>query len=235
MVKKLYELCTKITYVFTDFYVLKQGYIISLKIDEPFVIELNDNTIKLFQHVHGDDFSILNIENVREYKKCLQYIWFPKKVDESKGDKPITPEELNYRQEHYNELLSHYNVVTSKLVTNTVVGTLERRLRDIRSCDKWDAFILSNKEEENEKIIESIFKNNDYTKFQPIQTPNGPYIILTKSLLPLVSEKNYTDLYYTSKQLSENLFLIIFDFDFSLFRLFMLHHYIQMELEDSVG
>lgn len=195
--KKHDALCTKITRVFTDLYILKQGYIISKSIDKPFVIQIDDDQVKLFEDMHGE-FKILHISNIREYKKsgtCMEKI-------------------------------------TSNSETKRLLNILNERLDCINMCDKWEKFILSQNDEENEKLITSLFKMNNYINFKPLGNPDSPELIFTKSLIPLISEKNYTDLYYASKSVGKNLYMIVFDFQFNMFRLYMIHHYIPIKKED---
>lgn len=198
--KKLVTLCTKISNVFNDFYVLSTGYCVSMDIEKPFVVQLDEEYIKLFKEAVGE-FIVLHISNVKEFKK---------------------------------ELNDYYEIVTSKSDIKKLADILTERNTLINSCDEWEKFLLSDNEEENESLMLSLFKKNDYINFQP-NNSDGPEIILTKSLLPIVSEKNYTDLYYATKKIQSDLYLIVFDFQFSLFRLYMLHHYIPMKNKDNAN
>ena len=196
--KKHDALCVKITQVFTDFYIFKNGYIVSKNIEKPFLIQIDEEQVKWFEELNGD-FKILHISDIRKYKKTGEFV----------------------------------EKVESKSETAKIIQILNERLNSVNQCEKWEKFILSQNDEENEKLILSLFKNNNYIDFKPADTPDGPELILTKSLLPLVSEKNYTDLYYTSKCVGKDLYMIVFDLQFPLFRLYMIHHYIPINKEDT--
>lgn len=196
--KKIYNLCTKIGYVFSEFYILKQGYILSQDIEKPFLIQLDEESVNWFSEL-VKDFKIIHITDVRNFKK---------------------------------DMTTNIVNVTSKSEISRVIKILETYKSFLNICEKWDKFLLSNNEEENEKLILSLFKNNNYIEFHP-SNEEHPNIILAKSLLPLVSEKNYTDLYYTTKEITKSLYLLIFDFQFDLFRLYMFHHYVPMDNIDE--
>ena len=198
--KKLITMCTKISNVFNDFYVLTTGYCISMDIEKPFIVQLDHEYIDLFKGAIGE-FTVLHICNVKEFKK---------------------------------ELTDFYEVIISKTDIKKLANLLTERITLINTCDEWEKFLLSDNEEENEKLMLNLFKKNDYINFQP-NNSDGPEIILTKSLLPIVSEKNYTDLYYATKKIQSDLYLIVFDFQFSLFRLYMLHYYIPIKNKDNVN
>lgn len=198
--KKLITMCTKISNVFNDFYVLTTGYCISMDIEKPFIVQLNHEYIDLFKGAIGE-FTVLHICNVKEFKK---------------------------------ELTDFYEVIISKTDIKKLANLLTERITLINTCDEWEKFLLSDNEEENEKLMLNLFKKNDYINFQP-NNSDGPEIILTKSLLPIVSEKNYTDLYYATKKIQSDLYLIVFDFQFSLFRLYMLHYYIPIKNKDNAN
>jgi hypothetical protein len=196
--KKLLNLCTKISNVFTDFYILKHGYIMSVEKDKPFIIQIDNECVELFAGVCGD-FKISHIWNVREFKKDME---------------------------------NYITIVSSASESTRVFNLLTERIKSINTCIDWENFTLSDNEEDNQKLLLSLFKNNDYINFKP-KNIDGPEIILTKSLLPIVSEKNYTNLYYSTKKINSNLFLIVFDFQFDLFRLYMLHYYIPIDEGDN--
>ena len=194
-IKKLEKLCIKISNVFTDFYILKNGYLVSLDVTKPFIIQIDEDYVHLFEELCGK-FKILHLWDIKNFKKDMN----------------------NYISE-----------VTSNTEATKVVNLLSERIDIINKCDKWESFKLSDSDEDNEKLILSLFKKNDYINFKPIDNLDGPEIILTKSLLPLVSEKNYEDLYYASKKLDSDLYAIIFDFKFTMFKLYMVHHYISID------
>lgn len=191
--KKLFNILTKITNVSNDVYILKQGYVLSIDIEKPFLIQLDESQIELFNKVIKD-FKIIRISDIKKYKKDTS----------------------NFIYE-----------VTSNTEKNNVIRVLDNRLNSLNMCESWENFLLSDNAEENEKLIYSVFKENNYVNFTPNDN-NDADIILTKSLLPLVTEKNYTKVYYSSKKLSDELFIIVFDIDYDLFRLCMFHNYIKI-------
>lgn len=204
--KKFYEVLTKTANVFTDFYVVKNGYMLSMSIDKPFVIQLDDIYIEKFEKLCGG-FKIIRVTDLKNFKKSL-----------------TVPAEG--KEEEHPKLIDCFYIVTDENEQRKVVDKLSNDIKDINKCEKWEKFILSNDDDENTRLLLSLFKDNNYINFSPKDTTDGPDIILTKSLLPLVSDKNYTDLFYSSKKISSDLYLIVFDFNFNYFRLYMLHHYI---------
>lgn len=206
--KKLYNICTKLTTVYTSFYITKNGYILSTDKEKPFLIQLNDDTLSLFIEACGE-FKLIHIKDVRIFKKGL-------------------PVKLKNEEDRI-DIKTTFREVTSDNEKRNVLILLNERLEDINLCKKWEKFILSDDSENNEELILSLFKENNYINFTPKDNIDGPDIIMTKSLIPLVSEKNYTDLYYSSRKKGDNLYMIIFDFQFELFRLCMFHHYIPMD------
>jgi hypothetical protein len=201
--KRFYSLCSKLTYVFTDFYILTTGYILSIDKEKPFVVQVDDEKIKWFKEVCGD-FKILHMEDIKEFKKGFK-----------------------------EDTIQNVSVVTSPSETKRITAYLTEKLKLANSCQKWETFILADKEKENEKLILSLFKNNNFIEFKPKSDGIVPEIILTKSLIPLVSEKNYTNLYYSVQEVSKDLYLIVFDFEFELFRLYMFHYYIDISKEEK--
>lgn len=209
--KTIYNLLIKVSSIFNDFYIFKQGYFISADIEKPFLIQLDNGYISLFTELCGD-FKILRVTDVKNFKKSLTE---PKTEKEKEKDWPIT--------ENY-----FYSVISNSEVEK-ITEILKEKINEVNACTKWERFELSDVREENMKLLISLFKENNYINFLPKDNMDGPDIILTKSLLPLVSEKNYTELYYASKKKNSNLYLIVFDFQFSMFRLFMFHYYIPIK------
>lgn len=193
--KKLLNLCTKLSYIFNDFYILKNGYILSTNSDKPFVVQVEQQYTEWFEKLCGD-FKILHIWDVKKFKK----------------------DNTNY--------FSH---VSSRTEENKIVNVLTTRITEINMHTNWENFLLSENSDDNQNLLLSLFKKNDYVNFKPNDTEDSPDIILTKSLLPLVSEKNYTDLYYSSRKINSELYIIVFDFQFNLFRLHMLHNYVPIK------
>ena len=61
-------LLTKMTYVFTDFYIISTGYVLSMNKDKPFLIEINDDQVNLFKLLLAE-FDIVHILNTKKKKK----------------------------------------------------------------------------------------------------------------------------------------------------------------------
>lgn len=195
--KKLLNLCTKMSNVFNDIYILQQGYVLSLDVEKPFIIQLDKEYIDFFEELCGS-FKILHLWDIKKFKK--------------EKDKD-----------------TYIKIVSSNSETQMVVNKLSEYIENINKCTSWENFTLSDDEDKNAQLLLSLFKNNDYINFKPNDIKESPDIILTKSLLPLVTNKNYTDLYYSTHKIDSDLFLIVFDFDFSLFKLYMCHYYIPIK------
>lgn len=215
--KNLYEILVKLSNIFNDFYITKNNFVISLDSEKPFLIELNEVTLKLFVQLCGE-FKILRIFDLKNFKKALQ-----QQIDSEKA----TKKEIN--QDKILDINNYYSLVEKESESKKVTNLLDIRMKEINNCKSWEPFVLSQDEEGNAKLIISLFKDNDYITFLPVGTDNSPELILTKSLLPLVSEKNYTNLYYSSQKIDDGLYVIIFDFQFTLFRLYMIHYYIDIK------
>ena len=254
---KLYDLLVKVTNVFTDFYIVKQGYLVSLDIEKPYIIQLDQKDVKLFSDLCGE-FFIIHVPDIKNFKKAIKQLLSLNKirVRPSKEQQDQIEEQLNevmasadtddktikevaddliqqVIKESQDEALyveNYYTILdSSDIEYEKVVNLLKDRINEINSCVNWESFTLSNNITDNTKLVLSLFKDNNYINFQPKDNTENPEIILTKSILPLVTEKNYTDLYYTTKKKDSNLYLIVFDFQFSLFRLYMFHYYIPMK------
>lgn len=220
--KKLYEVLSKITNVFpTDTYVFKHGYFITNDIEKPFIIQIDTKYIDYLYEITGE-FALLKITDIKMFKKALSNIIENDKIREKIEKGTATDKDLKEEL----PITNYFYHVTDSKETSDIVELLTKRINDMNLCTNWEIFALSSNLGDNLKLILSLFKENDYVTFTPKDTEDGPPIILTKSLLPLVSEKNYTNLFYTSRKINDNLFLIIFDFQFDLFRLNMFHYYI---------
>lgn len=206
-VKKIYTLLSKITNIFTSFYVLKNGYILTKDIEKPFLVQIDSEYIELFEELFGK-FNIVGVYDIKILKKVLNG---PKEKDDPKT---------------FPKLEDQFYLLTLEREINEVKNLLTEMITNINQCETWESFLLSDDEEKNEVLIKSLFTDNNYINFKPKDTEDSPDIILTKSLIPLVTEKNYTSLYYASKKKGDNLYMIIFDLQFELFRLYMYHYYV---------
>lgn len=100
-------------------------------------------------------------------------------------------------------------------------STLKENQKSILSISNWEKLSLS--EEEINKIFEEretieLFKDND----------SIPNITISKSIFPLITEKNISDVYYVIKQNNEINELIL-SLDFPLFQLYMFYTYIKID------
>lgn len=206
-VKKLYTLLSKITNIFTTFYVFKNGYILTKDLEKPFLVQIENEWVELFEELFGK-FDIVCVYDIKILKKVLNG---PKPKDDLKT---------------FPKLEDQFYLVIQQREIDEIKNLLIEKVNCINDCDKWESFLLSDDEAKNEVLLKSLFTDNDYINFKPKDNEDGPDIILTKSLIPLVSEKNYTSLYYSSKKKSDDLYLIIFDLQFELFRLYMYHYYV---------
>lgn len=211
-IKKLYTLLSKVTNVFTSFYVIKNGYLLTKDIEKPFLIQLDTEWIDLFEELFGK-FTIVGVYDIKVLKKVLNG---PKEKDDPKT---------------FPKLEDQFYHVSLQREIDEITKLLTDKITDINSCDKWESFVLSDDEEKNNVLLKALFTDNNYICFKPKDKEESPDIILTKSLIPLVTEKNYTDLYYASMKKYTNLFMIIFDFQFDLFRLYMFHYYVPFTSE----
>ena len=213
--KALHAICIKISNAYNDIYVFKSGHIVSADIEKPFMITLSDSQVKLFKNLVGE-FKILHIFDLKEFKKSLKDSITNEKEDSEKNKK--------------NSLIENtYTIELKSSENKKILDKLDEWVNNLNKVGSWEEFILSDNESDNAKLLISLFKDNNYVNFKPKDTDDSPEIILTKSLLPLVSEKNYTQLSYASIKLESNLFLIIFNFHFELFDLFMFHYYVPIK------
>lgn len=190
--KKFTNLITKLSNVFSDCYFVKSGYVVTLDVEKPFIVQIDLSYIDMMIDVLGE-FGIARIDNLKEFKK---------------------------------DMTTHFYVVKSEKEKNNVLSYIDSKMKQLSDMENWKSFI--NSKEDDVEVIESLFKLNTYIEFKPADV-DGPAIILTKSLIPMVTEKTCDALYYSAKKLADNLYIIIFDFQFELFRLIMFHNYIRIE------
>lgn len=211
-VKKLYTLLSKMTNLFTSFYVMKPSYVITKNNEKPFLVELTEDYMELLKELFGD-FEILFVHDIKVLKKVLNG---PKEKDDLSK---------------FPKLEDQFYVVTNPRETFELRALLGDRLESIKNKDKWESFLLSDDETTHEELVKSIFIDNNYVNFKPKGEIDSPLLILTKALLPLVTEKNCSDLYYAVQEIIEGkLYQIVFDFQHDLFRLYMYHNYIPIEV-----
>jgi hypothetical protein len=98
---------------------------------------------------------------------------------------------------------------------------------NIKMSAEWFPFRLSEDEVTNNDMINSLFLEGDSVEFVPRGTGTHS-IIIHKTFLPYVTEKNYNDLWYSTKQASDEIIIIFFRFDFTHFEVMLMYHSLQL-------
>lgn len=200
---------TKLVKVMTDIFIMKNGDVISLDINYPYLVKLDKETAEALFYLFDDFGSMIHIPNAREFKKYV----CPSKADLEKG---IDLEE--YRKK---ALQVRLNSEHSKVLARTqYYYDLNGILHD------WHKLDLS------EAQVKDIFVENNYFKFTPEDVDDVP-VILTKEAFPLVTEKNVNIVEYSARQYSNELNLISFRCDIGLFTSQSFNFYIPMVKKDS--
>ena len=210
--KRLYSVLSKLSNLYNDFYIFRHGRVLSLDIEKPYLVNLDSEYLTMLYDITGE-FKIIHMTNLKDFKRCI------KSLEEGKA--PITP------------IDSCYYVVSKEEEEKQITSYLEMMVNTVASCETWSSFRLADDPDENAVLLESLFKSNNYHNFSPVDNPENPPIILTKSILPLVTEKNFGKLYYSTSKIQKGLFRIIFDFQYELFRLNSIHYYIPIEEEQD--
>lgn len=101
-----------------------------------------------------------------------------------------------------------------------------RALRGLISdITEWTSF-KDIVDENNQADFLKLFTDNDTIELCDIKN-NTPSVTIGKSLLPLVTEKNYENLFYNIfKSEKGNLYIITFNFHFTHFQLYMMYYFI---------
>lgn len=200
---------TKLVKVMTDIFIMKNGDVISLDINYPYLVKLDKETMEALFYLFDDFGSMIHIPNAREFKKYT----CPSKADLDKG---IDLEE--YRKK---ALQVRLNSERSKVLARTqYYYDLNGILHD------WHKLGLS------EAQVKDIFVENNYFQFTPEDVDDVP-VILTKEAFPLVTEKNVNIVEYSARQYSNELNLISFRCDIGLFTSQSFNFYIPMVKKDS--
>ena len=201
-ITKFCNFITKISAIYSDFFILNTGYILSLNIEKPYVFFISDEYMEIFNKIFGE-FKILHILDSKTLKKVLSEM----------GDEipDISP---------------YISIEISSSNKMALMIMIQDRLSEIQKCT-WNKFILSDDNDDNAKLISSIFDNNDYINFTPKDNLESPDIILTKNILPMVTSKNYTNLYYSSFKKSDSLYVIVFNFKYPPYDLYTLLYFIR--------
>lgn len=203
-ITKFCNFITKISAIYNDFFILNTGYILSLNIEKPYVFFISDEYMEIFNKIFGE-FKILHILDSKTLKKVLSEM-----------------------EDEIPDISSYISREISSSNKMALMIMIQDRLSEIQKCT-WNKFILSNDNDENTKLISSIFDNNDYINFTPKDNLESPDIILTKNILPMVTAKNYTNLYYSSFKKSDSLYVIVFNFKYPPYDLYMVHYYISSD------
>lgn len=205
------KMLSKLIRIMNDIYILKTGDVISLDVDYPYHIKLQqgmtDSIFSLLPEIDG----IIHIPNAREFKMLLY---------------PSDKEAMNDGFDFY-----EYKTKAVPVILNSEKGKVLARLKyyqDLNAdCDNWYDFVL------DESTINKIFVNNDYFDFIPEGVEDGPSIILTKESFPLITEKTADIIEYSARQYSKDLYLIVFRFDCGIFSVQSFNFYIPMVRKDS--
>ena len=205
------KMLSKLIRIMNDIYILKTGDVISLDVDYPYHIKLQqgmtDSIFSLLPEIDG----IIHIPNAREFKMLLY---------------PSDKEAMNDGFDFY-----EYKTKAVPVILNSEKGKVLARLKyyqDLNAdCDNWYDFVL------DESTINKIFVNNDYFDFIPEGVEGGPSIILTKESFPLITEKTADIIEYSARQYSKDLYRIVFRFDCSIFSVQSFNFYIPMVRKDS--
>lgn len=109
------------------------------------------------------------------------------------------------------------------------VEYIVHRVRALRGVLSMITDWISFKEvvdEDNQTDFLKLFTNNDTIELKDIKN-NTPSVTIGKSLLPLVTEKNYENLFYNIyKSDDSDLYIITFNFHFTHFQLYMMYYFI---------
>lgn len=202
--KQLEGLCIKLGQVYTDFYILKNGYIVSMDIELPYLIMLSEDQVNLFKECCGE-FIVIHFFDIRKFKKSLI---------QKEGDKDFI------------DIKTTYEILDQKSKITKVVNMASRYTDDIKKIENWMSFRFSQDSITNDNIVNDLFVKNNSINFLPEDNKNGPEVMITKSLLPSITEKNYSEVCYGSIKKLEDLFCIILHIKLPLFHLYMIHHYI---------
>ena len=142
-ITKFCNFITKISAIYSDFFILNTGYILSLNIEKPYIFFISDEYMEIFNKIFGE-FKILHILDSKTLKKVLSEM-----EDEIPDISPYISREISS---------------SNKMALMIMI---QDRLSEIQKCT-WNKFILSDDNDENAKLISSIFDNNDYINFIPM-------------------------------------------------------------------
>lgn len=119
------------------------------------------------------------------------------------------------------DLESNVNEVTKDNELNQVKIMLNNILDLVKKTDTWNKFNFS--EEDVKRIFDDKQSIELFSDFNDI-----PTVTVSKTLFPLTTEKNVSDLYYNTFKYEDYVQLLI-SLDYPLFQLYMLYKYIDIE------
>lgn len=213
IITKLNNLFIKINSIFTDIYITKTGYIISMNIEKPFLVHLSSEYIDLVDKYILNGKNIIHITNTREYKKewsdtkTIEEVIIFENLKMSKYIKDILPVE-------------HKNVI----------DRLDLLLGYVNNINNWKLFKL-----DNEKM-EDIFNNNKHIEYVDEEIKNPP-VIITKELMPTVTLKTSDNILMTIVDMTtidekyKGLYMLVFNIESNLFTLYSINNFIDIGVD----
>ena len=120
------------------------------------------------------------------------------------------------------DLENNISEVSSYSEKELVNYSLEEVINIKNKIETWDSFNFT------EKQLDELFEDN--MTINLFKDTDIPSVTISKSLFPLVTKKNVSDLYYSVIQDLQYINLMI-SFDFPLFQLYILYRYLDIDKE----
>ena len=120
------------------------------------------------------------------------------------------------------DLENNISEVSSLAERESVNYSLEEVINIKNKIETWDSFNFT------EKQLDELFEDN--MTINLFKDTDIPSVTISKSLFPLVTKKNVSDLYYSVIQDLQYINLMI-SFDFPLFQLYILYRYLDIDKE----
>lgn len=202
--KVLRDLYVKINRIFnTEFYIFPTGYII----DVPQNRRINSTTTLL--KLEPGYYDIVLKAYFNNKKNCILHVTNVKLIKD--------------------DLFNNFTYIETEPMLSMQYDVLDKMISLYSSVDKWKPFRLSDNDDENEELCVKLFRNNEAIEFKPTRKSDD-YVIIGKSLFPIVTDKNYrNNLYYHNIKYNDNINQILFDFDFSHFRIHLSYTYVKLD------
>ena len=235
LLTKLYKILTKLGTLFNEFYITMDGKIVTNDIDKPYYILVEDEYMELFNTIFGE-YEIIFIPDFRAFKKCIKELELSYKAKKASANMSDEEMETMAVQDEDSvppmERLPYlYKKLEEKHELEEIKKILAERADMVLKAETWKVFQFSSDPSVNEELLTMMFDQNDYVRFSPTDRTDSPDIIMTKALIPLVTMKNIGDLYYNTRQITEEVSLLTFDFFFEMFQLYSFHHYIPINAD----